>query len=175
MPRPLRLHLVVPVVTLALALGAWTPVSAAAPNAGGATSTPLFDQLAALDQVLFDSTFADCDPEPAIGLFTEDVEFYHDKSGFDRGDAVRQSIRNLAKDCPAEKGVTRELLEESLRVYPLGDYGAIQMGTHHFVEKGASTFTTAEFVHLWMKVGDAWKLARVLSFDHRSLPVEERR
>jgi hypothetical protein len=37
---------------------------------------------------------------------------------------------------------------------------------HRFVEKGSSTATVAQFVHLWRKKDGVWKISRVLSFEH---------
>lgn len=72
----------------------------------------------------------------------------------------------------------RVLLTESLRAHPLRDgetlYGVVQEGVHDFVAAGASSFTRARFVHLWRRVDGDWKITRVLSFDHQSLPISER-
>jgi hypothetical protein len=66
--------------------------------------------------------------------------------------------------------VKRELVAGSVSVYPLNNYGAIQMGEHRFyvVSNGKENLAeVAKFVHLWKKENGAWKLARVLSFDHK--------
>ena len=46
-------------------------------------------------------------------------------------------------------------------------YGAIQIGRHVFARAGEPGSEAAKFVHLWKRDGDRWRLARVLSFDHR--------
>ena len=131
------------------------------------TSGALYDDLARMDSVLFHAAFVACDLPTLNSLLTDDVEFYHDKNGFESGQEVRQSFERLTQACPRDRGVTRELVDGSLQVYPIKDYGAVQMGVHRFVERGASTSTEARFIHLWRNTGGGWRLTRVLSFDHR--------
>ena len=72
----------------------------------------------------------------------------------------------------------RNLVENSLQVYPLNNngklYGAIQKGKHTFQQKLNGTFKTvgiADFTHLWILENKKWKLKRVLSYNH--LPYSE--
>ena len=127
-----------------------------------ATSGPLFDALARMDRALFDAAFVDCDTAAFRAIFTEDAEFYHDRTGL----AVGEDARTM-KSCPRDNGVTRTLVPGSLEVYPLNDYGAIQIGRHRFARAGEPGLEEAKFVHVWKREGSTWKLARVLSFDHR--------
>jgi len=127
------------------------------------TSGALYDELARMDSVLFDATFVSCDREKWKSLLTADIEFYHDCGGFTSGQAVKPPER-----CPHDQGITRELVDSSLEVYPIKDYGAIQRGVHRFLEDGVPTSTVAQFVHLWQKKDGVWKISRVLSFDHQS-------
>lgn len=135
----------------------------------------LFDELAHMDHLLFSTSFVTCDAKQIDALMTDDIEFYHDLTGFSSGQRVRNNNAVLAKNCPRQRGITRKLVEGSLRVYPLKNYGAIQMGTHYFVQENAPTSTVAKFVHLWKKTGggkgteEKWKISRVLSFDHLSV------
>jgi hypothetical protein len=62
--------------------------------------------------------------------------------------------------------VTRELLPGSIEVYPIPNYGAVEMGAHRFHnstenDKGSSRFS--KFVHIWHNEGGNWRLARVVS------------
>jgi len=132
-----------------------------------ATSGTVFDELARMDRLVFDATYVTCDADRAHALFTDDAEFYHDKTGFTSGEELRNSFTRLAHSCPAAKGITRELVPGSLHVYPISEYGAVQMGEHRFVERGATSVTIARFVHLWQKTADGWKISRALSFDHQ--------
>lgn len=125
-------------------------------------SGPLYDELARMDSALFEAAFITCDADKFRAIFTEDAEFYHDRTGASYGNDVR-----TLKSCPRDSGVTRTLVPGSLEVYPMQDYGAIQIGRHTFATAGEPGSEVAQFVHLWKREGDTWKLARVLSFDHR--------
>jgi hypothetical protein len=65
---------------------------------------------------------------------------------------------------------TRKLVPESLKVYPIQDNGAIEVGTHTFyaVKSGAPDrlTETGQFTHYWKQEHGQWKLSRVLSYDH---------
>lgn len=135
---------------------------------GPAHSGPLFDELARMDKELFDAAFVTCDQEKFHSLFTEDAEFYHDRTGAAYGEAVR-----TLKGCPRDDGVTRMLVPGSLEVYPINSYGAVQIGRHLFAREGEQGSEAAKFVHLWQKKDGAWRLARVLSFDHRPAKEEK--
>jgi hypothetical protein len=61
-----------------------------------------------------------------------------------------------------------------LEVYPIKDYGAIEIGAHRFChkEKGNDASPartdcgTFKFAMVWRKIGDSWKISRVLSYGH---------
>jgi hypothetical protein len=135
----------------------------------GLRSGALFDELARMDSILFDASFASCDAAKANAIFADDVEFYHDAAGFAAGEQVRENTRQLTASCPAARGVTRTVVPGSLRVYPIQSYGAVQVGVHRFDERGAATSTIARFVHLWHFQDGQWRLARVLSLDHHAV------
>jgi hypothetical protein len=139
-----------------------------------ATTGPLFDALRVADSLLFTASFATCDYRAAADFLAPDVEFYHDKTGFRAGDSVRTDFRRLTTNCPAKQGVRREVVAGSLRVYPIKDFGAVQMGEQVFLEKGNATATAARFVHLWRNRGGRWVLSRVMSFDHLPTPAPAR-
>ena len=66
---------------------------------------------------------------------------------------------------------TRKLIKETMQVYPLNKYGAIQTGTHRFyaIQKGKPDrlTETAQFTQVWKEENGQWRLARVLSYDHQ--------
>lgn len=138
----------------------------------GLRSGALFDELARMDSILFDASFASCDAAKANAIFAEDIEFYHDETGLSVGEQVRESTRKLTASCPGTRGVTRTVVTGSLRVYPIKGYGAVQMGVHRFDERGASTSTLARFVSVWRLQDGQWRLARVLSLDHHAIEAQ---
>lgn len=127
-----------------------------------ARSGHLYDQLASMDRELFDAAFVNCDQAKFASLFSSDAEFYHDRTGASYGEAVKK-----LNSCPRDNGVKRTLVPGSLEVYPIKDYGAVQMGRHTFTRDGEPGAEIAKFVHLWKLSDGKWRLARVLSFDHR--------
>lgn len=140
---------------------------------GGLDSGPLFDELSRMDSALFEASFVTCDAARANAIFAEDVEFYHDKDGLSTGEQVRENTRRLTASCPRENGVTRTVVPGSLRVYPIEGYGAAQVGVHRFDERGAATSTLARFVSVWRLQDKTWRLARVLSLDHQTVPATD--
>lgn len=163
-------------LSLALSALAGAAMAQAAPADaladGGLTSGELFDELADMDRKIFEASFVTCDAAVVNAIFSEDIEFYHDKAGFEQGEQVRQNTRNLTESCPGKQGVTRTLVPGSLRVYPIKDYGATQVGMHRFDEEGAATSTVARFVHVWQRQEDgSWRVTRVLSLDHVDVPA----
>lgn len=147
---------------LLLAGLALSPAVALAQVENGPTSGPLFEELARMDSALFHAAFVACDTQAFRALFTDDVEFYHDVAGASFGEQARK-----LSSCPRDQGVRRVLVPGSLQVYPMKGYGAIQTGVHRFVRPMSEPGTIARFVHLWRHESGVWRLARVLSYDHR--------
>jgi ketosteroid isomerase-like protein len=159
----------------------WAPGAAAQEGAAPVSATPagaapadpsragaLYQELARQDSVLFDAAFVTCDAARANAMLAQDVEFYHDQSGFHAGEQVRDDFRRLTANCPRGQGVARVLVPGSLRVYPINAYGAVQTGEHRFARRDGAPGAVARFVHLWRRQPDGqWRLTRVLSFDHQ--------
>jgi hypothetical protein len=63
----------------------------------------------------------------------------------------------------------RELLKDSLEVYPIKDYGAIETGSHRLchVENGHDECGQFKFVLVWRQKDGRWQVARALSYDHK--------
>jgi hypothetical protein len=128
------------------------------------TQAELEGTIRALDTALF-SAYNTCDLPSFKNLLADDVEFYHDQGGLTLGSsALTESVhKNICGH------VTRQLTAGSLRVYPMKGIGAVEMGTHRFFENGSSTASgEADFVHLWIYKDGAWKISRVLSYDHHA-------
>src|SRR5271156_4501524 len=96
-----------------------------------AAPDPLFQTIQALDAKLFDA-YNHCDLEKFGSLLADDLEFYHDKSGLTSG---RQALVEGVKNNICGK-VTRELVPGTLEVYPIANYGAVEIGVHRFHHPG---------------------------------------
>lgn len=117
-----------------------------------------------LDAQLFDA-YNTCNLEKFSLFIADDVEFYHDQGGVTLGNkALTESLKqNIC-------GKThRELVPETLKIYYMKGYGAVEMGTHRFTHPGREhdTVGEAQFVHLWRYKDGAWKITRVISYDHK--------
>ena len=134
-----------------------------------ATSAPdaLFQTIQSLDTQLFDA-YNHCDLDKFGSLLADDLEFYHDVSGLSR--SRQASLEALKKNICGK--VTRELVRGTLEVYPIANYGAVEIGVHRFHHPGheeTEPVGEAKFIHLWQNTKGSWKLTRIISFDHHPL------
>lgn len=145
----------------ALAQNSSSLVSRSFPGSEGIKAT-----ITALDSALF----AAFNAHDAVALgrwFTKDLEFYHDKGGLTGYDSTMASFRGLfARD--AETGLHRELVPGSLEVYPIGDFGLLEVCEHRFchTENGKEDCGTFKNIMVWRKEGPGYKVSRVISYDH---------
>jgi ketosteroid isomerase-like protein len=120
----------------------------------------------ALDAALFDA-YNRCDLDKFASFFVDDVEFYHDQGGVTLGKAA---LTDSVKKNICGK-VTRELVPGSLKAYPMKGYGALELGVHRFHHPGhedTEGVGEGQFVHLWQYKDGAWKITRVISYDHHA-------
>lgn len=155
-----------PLITLCLALSLVTAAHTA--HAGPtAHDSDLYKTVKALDAQLFGANIT-CDLKTLDALVDDKLEFYHDKGGLMQGKAA---FLDATKNNICHK-VERQLIENTLEVYPLENYGAIELGEHTFCNKIETpvckdeTNGIGKFFMLWQKTGDGWKLTRVISYDH---------
>lgn len=136
----------------------------------------LYQTLKAKDSIIFERSFNKCEIKQLHNIIADNFEFYHDVAGFETRDAFLKSIKNNI--CSTPGNMKRELVDNSLKVYPLKNngviYGAIQKGKHTFQEKQNGVLTTtgiADFTHLWILEDNKWKLKRVLSYNHKPYSI----
>ncbi|MBV9183690.1 MAG: DUF4440 domain-containing protein, partial [Acidobacteria bacterium] len=62
----------------------------------------------------------------------------------------------------------RELVPGTLKVYYMKGYGMLETGVHRFHHPGHEEVGIGEgqFIHLWRYQNGAWKITRVISYDH---------
>jgi hypothetical protein len=152
---------------LAALLGACTVPASSQALEDIETPKELHAVIAALDARLFDS-FNRCEVEKFAAFFDPAVEFYHDRTGLAVGvDSLTQSLKeNICGK------VSREIVPESLQVYPMKGFGAVELGVHRFHHPGRDDIEPvgeAKFIHLWRSENGSWKITRVISYDHQSL------
>jgi len=124
----------------------------------------LYKKIAQLDSALF-SAYNSKNLNQMKTYFTKDLEWYQDNGGlidFEKVFANFQSIFNR------DYTLTRSLIKESLEVYPIEGYGAIEVGSHQFkhMENGKLEVGTFKFLMIWKNDKGNWKISRVISYDH---------
>lgn len=127
-------------------------------------SKELYDTIFHLDSMLF-KAFNEKNTEAFIMYFDKDLEFYHDKSGLtDYTFNVDVFKTNFARG----GDLTRTLIKEDMEVFPVPNYGAVQIASHRFchTENGKPDCGTFKFIHIWKRTEDGWKITRIISVDH---------
>jgi hypothetical protein len=79
--------------------------------------------------------------------------------------------------------IRREAVQGTVKVYPMKKndttYGAIISGDHYFyvTEKGKQEYVDghAKFAQLWLLKKKEWKMARILSYDHKPAALTSQR
>lgn len=123
----------------------------------------LYDTIVKLDQEFF-GYYNTCDKnlDKYGAFYSEKIEFYHDKGGLmtSKSDIIEGTKKNVCGK------VTRELVEGSIEVYPINNFGAIEIGFHKFhnnQEKETTPSKAGRFVIVWQKTNNEWKITRVIS------------
>lgn len=133
-----------------------------AKNVPTAQQDPLFRNIKSLDAKLF-GAYNHCDLTTLGSMVSDDLEFYHDETGLSVGKApflaaIKQNVCGR---------VQRELLPETLEVYPLKGYGAVEIGIHRFHHPDdPKNVGDAKFIMLWRNQDGVWKVTRVISYEH---------
>ena len=93
------------------------------------------------------------------------LEFYHDRSGLTFYADNIAAFKRIQTNTPDLK---RELLKETMEVYPIPGYGAVQIAQHRFchMENGKMDCGVFKFIHVWKKTEKGWKVTRIVSVDH---------
>ena len=146
-------------------LAAQRPTAGVA-EARGAASSPsdLRSAIAAADSALF-AAFNQRDLITLRSFFTRDLEFYQDNEGVEN---YAQTMKDFGQMFGQPASIRRELVPGTLEVYPIRNYGAMEVGRHRFchVENGSDNCGTFSFVHIWRKTTAGWKISRVVSYGH---------
>jgi hypothetical protein len=141
----------------------------------------LTQAIAARDAEFFDLFFNGCDPERLATMVAPDMEFYHDKGGFNVRSGA-QFVADYAKNCaerqkPGSWRSRRELVRSALHVDPIPGHGALEAGEHLFYERRTAgpgfeavpekPVGRARFAQLWVLGADGqWRISRVFSYAH---------
>ncbi|MDB5031413.1 nuclear transport factor 2 family protein [Mucilaginibacter sp.] len=100
-------------------------------------------------------------------FFSKDIEFYNDNGTITNYDDTMKAFGAMFKQAKIS-GLKRELVKSSLEVYPLKDFGAIEVGVHKFthIENGKEEVALLKFTEVWQHKDGEWKMTRVISYNH---------
>lgn len=140
----------------------------------GAAPTPeMTAAIAKADADLFAAVFDRCDADAVEAMLTDDFRFVHDKDGESSRAKFLVDLKahcarlKTGEDFPAR----RELVADSLEVWPIDKYGALEIGVHCFYAslpgKPEQRTETGNFMILWKNVGGKWLMAESISYGHK--------
>jgi hypothetical protein len=132
-----------------------------------------------LDTALFEA-FNHRNSEAMRPFYATDVEFFHDQVGRTLGqDAVIATFRNKFEGDFVERHqlVQRELIDNSLHLFPIPGYGVLEVGNHRFTissreTKRVTAITVGAFVHVIKNLNHAMRIELALSYDHTTTTMD---
>jgi len=122
----------------------------------------LYQTIVNLDSAFFEA-YNNCskDLNKYSAFYSDNIEFYHDTGGFmnSKEEIVAATKKNVCGK------VTRELVNGSIEVYPINNYGAIEIGLHtfHNKEEPNAIPKIGRFTIIWKKENGEWKITKVIS------------
>ena len=119
----------------------------------------LFTTIAKQDSLLF-ATFNSRNSEKLKSFFSDDIEVFQDNIGVRDYNETIDAFQLLFQK---EYVLTRTLVKNSMEVYPIKDFGAIQTGKHTFchTENGKLECATFKFVQIWEKKNNKWQIIKI--------------
>jgi hypothetical protein len=123
-------------------------------------SKELYAAIVHMDSVYFNA-YNSCDMETQARLYSDNIEFYHDKGGLSTS---KQDLLDAIKKNICGK-VTRELVQGSIEVYPIAGFGAVEIGLHRFINHAEGDLRSKpdKFIVVWQQKNDQWQITRVIS------------
>ncbi|MEM1136075.1 MAG: nuclear transport factor 2 family protein [Bacteroidota bacterium] len=124
----------------------------------------LYRKIIKMDSLLFNVAFNQCDLTLYKKIMSENLEFYDDRSGLNT--SIEKEILAFNDRCAKPFKLTRKLIETE--VYKLGDFGAVQTGTHIFLINNEPV-EVSKFTTIWEFANNRWIVKRAISYDHKPL------
>ncbi len=123
----------------------------------------LYDTIVSMDSVFFEAyNTCNFNLDKYAAFYSDNIEFYHDQGGLMTS---KKAIIDATKKNVCGK-VTRELVKGSIEVYPIKNFGAVEIGFHKFhnnTEKEGAPSHAGRFVITWQNKDNVWKITRVIS------------
>lgn len=123
-------------------------------------SQELHDAIARMDSIFFEA-YNTCKMDVQAAIYSDSIEFYHDKGGLSTS---KKDVLDGTRKYICGK-VTRQLIPGSIEVYPIKDFGAIELGQHKFFnnQEPDAPQHISRFMMFWKKTGNDWKIVKVVS------------
>jgi hypothetical protein len=120
----------------------------------------LYDQIVTMDKEFWDA-YNNWDLQKQACIYSDDIKFYHDKGGVMTS---KQDIITATEKYISGK-VTRKLVKGSIEVYPIKNYGAVEIGFHKFHNNQEPNTPShpSKFIIIWHNINMEWKIAEVIS------------
>ena len=124
------------------------------------TDIQLHNTIARMDATYFNA-YNSCDMETQAKLYAEEIEFFHDKGGL--ASCKEELLASLQENICGK--VKRTLIKGSIEVYPIPNYGAVQIGYHRFFNKEEPNAPSipSKFIVVWKSTNSSWKITKVIS------------
>jgi ketosteroid isomerase-like protein len=122
--------------------------------------TLLYHQIEVMDKEFFDA-YNSCDLKKQEFIYADTIEFFHDKGGLltSKPEIIAGTKKYICGK------VTRYLIAGSLEVYPINNYGAVEIGFHRFYnnQEPNAESKPGKFIIMWKKENENWKITKVVS------------
>jgi hypothetical protein len=121
----------------------------------------LYRTILGQDSIFF-KAYNTCDIGKQAMMYNDNIEFYHDNGGLttNKEDILESIRKNICGK------VTRELVAGSVEVYPVKNFGAVEIGLHTFynnIERPGIPSRPGKFIIIWQNKNNAWFINRVVS------------
>ena len=120
----------------------------------------LYHQIDSMDKVFFDA-YNNCNIEIQKSIYSDSIEFFHDKAGLinSKSELIQGTLDNICGK------VTRQLVPGSIEVYPINNYGAVEIGFHrfHINQEPNSESEPSKFIIIWKRENLNWNITKVVS------------
>jgi DNA polymerase II small subunit/DNA polymerase delta subunit B len=130
----------------------------------GKASHDLHKKISYLDSTLY-SAYNNQDLQGFMKFLSKDLEWYKDVGGLLNYDTVYHNFKQIFSNPIRSE---RRLIRSSFQVYPIKDYGAMEMGSHKvtYMLNGKLMSGVFKFVMIWKEENGQWLIKRVLSYGH---------
>lgn len=121
----------------------------------------LYKTIISQDSIFFNA-YNTCDMKKQSEYYADNIEFFHDQGGLmtSKKDLLEATEKNICGK------VTRILVENSIEVYAINGYGAVETGLHKFKNKEQNNnepSVPSKFIIIWHKKESGWEIAKVIS------------